>query len=224
MICIYKYTNKINNKVYIGQTSNISIRKYQHEYHAFKLKTLYPIYNAFRKYGIDNFTLEILEECEKEFSNEKEMYYINLFDSTNGVKGYNLQDGGGRKSLHITTKEKLSLALKGNKNAIKANFSENSLKEKSERARLQLLGIPKSLETRNKISRTLKGKKRSVKSEIKRIKTLKFNKSVNDEEIIKVKNLLTNGLISVRELHKLTGINRPRIVKILKEIEGESGE
>ena len=60
---IYKYTNQVNNKVYIGQTINEYKRKYAHK-HALNSWRSY-FHNAIKKYGYDKFVYEILEEIVK---------------------------------------------------------------------------------------------------------------------------------------------------------------
>jgi len=92
---IYKITNNINNKVYIGQSINIEQRWKNHK-HFEKERENYPLYKAFQKYGINNFSFEIIEECEPEELNEKEEYWINYYDSYDN--GYNQTSGGdGRR-------------------------------------------------------------------------------------------------------------------------------
>ena len=83
---IYKITNLINDKSYIGKSSNIEGRW---EYH----KTRYndkkewdkTLYSAFRKYGLDNFSFEILEEMDEQyynkFGNNREEYWILYYDT-----------------------------------------------------------------------------------------------------------------------------------------------
>lgn len=97
MIGIYKITNKVNGKVYIGQSVNIKNRWKRHR------KTPYdpndksydlPLYRAIRKYSLDNFSFEILEECNIEELNEKEIYWIKYYNTTNEENGYNLKEGG----------------------------------------------------------------------------------------------------------------------------------
>lgn len=93
MIGIYKITNKINNKIYIGQSKDIEHRWYRHRLAAFNEG--YPqykclLYRAIRKYGLNNFLFEVLEICKEEELNKKEEYYILQFDSTNTEKGYNM--------------------------------------------------------------------------------------------------------------------------------------
>lgn len=96
-IGIYKITNLKNNKVYIGQSRNISQRWKRHvsdSKNSSKPGYDYPLYRAFRKEGIENFEFTILEECSYDELNEKEIAIISLFDATNPSKGYNLTRGG----------------------------------------------------------------------------------------------------------------------------------
>ena len=87
---IYKITNNLNDKSYVGQTKQpLKNRIAQHRYH----DDLY-IDRAIRKYGWENFFVEILEECEtQEKLNEREKFWIAKFN-TKCPNGYNLTDGG----------------------------------------------------------------------------------------------------------------------------------
>lgn len=92
---IYKITNKVNGMSYIGQTRyTVEFRWRQHQH---KKNGCY-FHNALHKYGVENFTVETLEECEVSKLNEREIFYIakyNTFD-----KGYNLTIGGdGRRKI-----------------------------------------------------------------------------------------------------------------------------
>ena len=94
MSYIYKITNLVNGKEYIGQTSlSIQERFKQHIHDANKgYYNHRPLYNAFNKYGIENFIVEELEECNTEEINQKEIEYINKFDTYSN--GYNATLGG----------------------------------------------------------------------------------------------------------------------------------
>lgn len=98
MMGIYKFQNKINGKVYIGQSISIENRYKQHKNnHKNKRINDYTtkFYRALRKYGFDNFTFEILEEYDsisKEELNKKEIYWIKYYNSY--LKGYNSNSGG----------------------------------------------------------------------------------------------------------------------------------
>ena len=83
MIGIYKITNKINLNSYIGQSRDIATRWRHHKERAFNSASKaydYPLSRAFRKYGVDNFSFEILECCLIEKLNECEKYWINYFN------------------------------------------------------------------------------------------------------------------------------------------------
>lgn len=94
-IGIYKITNKINQKSYIGQSIDIEKRWKDHIKHGFNLndvKSEYPLYRSFRKYGLDNFQFEILEECRIDELDEKERLYILQYNTY--YNGYNQTLGG----------------------------------------------------------------------------------------------------------------------------------
>lgn len=94
---IYKITNKLNNKSYIGQTKDY-IRRFQEHRKMSSLKNsnyICLLYRAFNKYGLDNFSFGILEITEN--YNEREIYYIKLFDSVKN--GYNITKGGENPPL-----------------------------------------------------------------------------------------------------------------------------
>lgn len=89
MICgIYKITNKLNGKVYIGQSINIEDRWRRHR----NATDDFAIHQAFRKYGLDNFQFEVIEECPCAQLDEREQYWIEYYNSKNN--GYNMIDGG----------------------------------------------------------------------------------------------------------------------------------
>ena len=89
MIGIYKITNQINNKSYIGQSIHIEQRWEEHLYKSSQCSLLKY---ALHKYGVNNFTFEVIEECKQEDLNEREQYWIQYYDSFNN--GYNLTMGG----------------------------------------------------------------------------------------------------------------------------------
>lgn len=87
---IYKITNKINGKSYIGQTVDFNRRKRNHFNKKEGDKECYAIHQAFFKYGKENFSIEVIEKCSKEELDEKEKYYIKYFHSHHTENGYNL--------------------------------------------------------------------------------------------------------------------------------------
>ncbi len=91
---IYKITNKINNKVYIGKSIYIERRWYEHKTDMNDINKQNHLYNAMRKYGKDNFLFEIIELCPKDNNilTEREIYWINYYNSYE--EGYNETRGG----------------------------------------------------------------------------------------------------------------------------------
>lgn len=115
---IYKYENKINGKVYIGQTNNIQKRKNGHKSCSFNPKSNdynIPFHSAIRKYGLNSFNFTILEEIDdsknQNYVNDREKYYIEQYQSLISLNGYNVSQGGQRFSLEKRTyEEKLQLS------------------------------------------------------------------------------------------------------------------
>ena len=91
---IYKITNTINGKSYIGQTiQNVKERFYQHcATKCSKAVLDMAIHRAIKKYGKSNFTVEVIEEVDSTNLNDRERYWIKYYDSYNN--GYNSTKGG----------------------------------------------------------------------------------------------------------------------------------
>lgn len=102
MAFIYKITNLINNKCYIGKTERTILSRWKE--HLQKRKTLdLPLYRALNKYGIEQFTIECLEECNSDILDERETYWILYYDSCKN--GYNCTLGGEGGLLYLPEEE-----------------------------------------------------------------------------------------------------------------------
>lgn len=124
---IYKATNKVNNKIYIGQTiMSIKARNRTRKYGKSKFDY------AYKKYGEDGFNWEIIDTANSlEELNEKESYWIEKLDSTNPLTGYNLKGGGGNSFLTDEVKKKISEAQLGNKNHMFGKkYGQNGMSKK----------------------------------------------------------------------------------------------
>ena len=97
---IYKITNILNGKMYIGKTLH-SIQKRFQEHIKDSQKVRYdkrPLYDAMNKYGIENFELTLVENAEAELLDEREKYWIEYYDTYKN--GYNATLGGEGKTLY----------------------------------------------------------------------------------------------------------------------------
>ena len=94
MNIIYKITNTTNNKSYIGQTArSLAERWSEHKKNAYSLNLNRPLYYAMRKYGIESFIIEVLEEVDNQtLLDEREQYWIRYYDTYG--RGYNATLGG----------------------------------------------------------------------------------------------------------------------------------
>ena len=79
---IYKIVNNINNKVYIGQTVRKPADRWQaHKHRAELLEFKTHLYNAMRKYGVENFSFEMIEECCNDILDDRERFWIQYYNS-----------------------------------------------------------------------------------------------------------------------------------------------
>lgn len=137
---IYKILNKINGMMYVGKSTDMEKRWKRHLYllKAGKDSCKY-LQSAWNKYGFDNFQFGIIEETSLEKLDEKEVFYINKYDTHYTKNGYNISYGGKSPMLgrHHTedTKRKIS------------ENSENRVGKNN-----PMYNRKQSLETREKIS------------------------------------------------------------------------
>ena len=172
---IYKATNIINNKSYIGQTTrSLEKRMEAHIYSSKSGKT--PFMKSMRKYGPENYKWTILCRCSsKEMLNTMEYFYITHYKTHIDDGGYNLTWGGEGTVGHKHTdesKEKMCLAKVGKNTNTPESRRINSEKH---------LGIVRSEETRKKMSDAQIGKKHSQETKDKISKAIKNKPPDTDE-------------------------------------------
>lgn len=217
---IYKITNKINNKVYVGQDS-----KNDPTYFG---SGIY-IKNSIKKYGKENFIKEIIEYCNsKEELNKKEKYWIEKLDCINS--GYNISIGGEGGNLGVKVNKKISKAHKGkkltdeHKRKIGRSGEQNAFygKKHSEETKKHLskisIGRKHSEESKRKISHKTKGKNNGFygKDHSEELKH-RFRKNYGNKVV--VTDLLGNNKTydSVRQASEEENISRFFIKKSSKE-------
>lgn len=156
---IYCIKNKIDNKRYIGRDKKALLKRRWYA-HISKLRknnhTNAYLQNAWNKYGKENFEFSILEICDSNELNEREIYYISFYKSNNTDFGYNLTSGGDGNHSWIPseeTKRKISESHKGEKNPMwgkKLNEKQKSafIKRGTEHPQY---GKPRTNETKEKL-------------------------------------------------------------------------
>ena len=160
MYYVYQHINKINNKRYIGITKqNPSLRWGSN---GINYKGSPVFWNALQKYGWNNFEHEILySNLSKEDACHIEKKLIMEYKTQDRNFGYNITEGGDAPSMTPETKEKISSALKGNKNNAGNKCSELTKKKIIK----DLKGKPFTKEHKQKISIAKKGKSTGKHSE-----------------------------------------------------------
>lgn len=134
---IYRIRNLINNKIYIGQSSNIKRRWEDHKYKLNHQKhPNFHLQSSWNKYEEKNFVFEIIEKMKnsiKELLREREQYWCDFYDASNPSKGYNsriiVESNLGLKSSE-KTKKKLSEAKKGIKHHMYGKHHKENTKKK----------------------------------------------------------------------------------------------
>lgn len=166
---IYIIQNKINQKIYIGQSVDVKNRWRQHRSNA-RNNYRHPLYDSIRKYGEHNFSCTILEEhCSMDELNEVEVFWISFFGSINRSLGYNLEFGGKGFARSEEVKRKISESHQRNKKLVGLKHTEERCKRKSELTgeRNPFYGKSHSDETKLKISKSKAGKKLSEETKQK---------------------------------------------------------
>ena len=153
---IYIHQNKLNNKVYVGQTRNYDKRCKDHQYSAcYNYNTKFQ--KAVNKYGWDGFNHLIVfeDECTQLELDLLEKFWISHLKADGRDTGYNLKPGGNTGPLSEETKEKISKAHKGKK------LTEEHKRKVSEAGK----GKKRSEETKDNISKALIGNKYALGTE-----------------------------------------------------------
>lgn len=177
--CIYKVTNSINNKSYIGQTKNLVERLNDHiysEYHGALL-----LHRAIKKYGIENFVVTIIAQTNDK--TELDDFEISWIQESNTLSpsGYNLAEGGSRppsrkgKRHTDETLRRLSQLGSGENNAFYGKVHTDDAKDKMRKRKLGVLvgeqnpfyGKQHSSDVKELISKTNKGRKHSPEALLK---------------------------------------------------------
>jgi len=172
MIGIYRITSP-SKKVYIGQSIDIE-KRFKHYKRLYNCIRQRALYNSFIKYGVQNHLFEVIEECDINMLNERERYWQDFYEVLS-EKGLNCKltktnDKSGRVSEEVRIKLRGKRILSDEqRNKMRLNLKQQQANDVDwfKKTGKGLLGIKRSLETRQKISISHKGKKSSEESRLK---------------------------------------------------------
>ena len=200
---IYKITNLLSGKIYVGQTVN-----FQHRIHCHKCSNRTGVDAAIKKYGWENFKIEVIEECSIEKLDEREIFWIEKMDCI-APKGYNLTFGGNaNRILSDETRAKLSAnskKFKGEKNPFYGKHHTETAKAKNAAAHT---GKKHSSQTRAKMSVQRLGEKNAFYGK-SHTKEFKFQKSLAKKKILYpvFEKELEKRFLTRKELANKLGMN-----------------
>lgn len=128
---IYKITNLINGKIYVGQTIRVLETRWDEHIRCANDNINYPLYNSINKYGLENFKIEILENDISDFDtlDEKEIYWIKKLNTTDRSVGYNLTEGGQGIHGYRFTDEQLKTLSESHKGYITPEETKRKLSD-----------------------------------------------------------------------------------------------
>lgn len=205
---IYCIRNIINNKVYIGQTSDFEKRKKEHiKKLNINLHHNKHLQYSWNKYGSDNFVFEILKDnIDIKEINDIEKLYILLFQTNNSDFGYNLTEGGDGVKGYKHSKEIIENMKKTRKNRI-GYFKDKKHTQEAKNKIREYAIENNNMKNKNHTEET----KDKISIKMKEInKERRKNNLVLQEQINNVKNLLRKGLTQM-EISKILGIPQSKI-------------
>jgi len=179
MTGIYKITNP-NGKIYIGQSIDIERRWYRHKHDYINDNRNTHLYNSFKKYGLDEHTFEVIEECDETQLNKRERYYQEKYNSIeeglNSIYTKTSHFSGRlsekskekirktkRENPYVFTKEDRKKISEGLKGRVKTKEERKKISESKKGIATRGTGWSHSEETKRKISKSNKNKLKGIK-------------------------------------------------------------
>lgn len=196
---IYKITNLIDGKIYIGQTVNYEKRKRSHKSHLLNNKHCNShLQRAFNKYGEDSFKIELIQKCDIDELDDLEKFYIEKYNCCDEDYGYNMMYGGQQyRKFTPEVREKMSRGRKGMK------FSE----EHKRKISIALKNVTPSKESIEKMKLTKKLNPTCVGEE-------NFNAVISDSTAEKIINDLVKNK-AVKELENKYNVTADIIYNLM---------
>jgi group I intron endonuclease len=196
---IYIVHNIVNNKVYVGQTTNLRKRWNHHRSTASSItKKKWPLHRAIVKYGIESFVFTLIQEVQnKDELDLAEQYWIKHFNSRDRNYGYNLTDGGNGPSgakRSEETKQKMRISKLGKKRS-----AEDRQKMSDGRR-----GIPLSTTHKQSMSKSRQNKYNGEDNNF-------YGKHHSDKSKEKIGKLKIEDVISIRKEYQLGNVTKQEL-------------
>lgn len=199
---IYKITNLLNGKLYIGQSVHPDRRWWEHCNRAKRKIDDYPIHLAIAKYGTENFKMDILEWTE-DYDN-KEIYYIQFYNSL-CPNGYNVANGGN------------SVSLSGEFNP-RNTILDTTVQEIIKELQSSLISdkeIAKKYNTTDKIVADINhGRTHKQENITYPIRIKNGRQRLTEQQMLKIKGLLRNTNLSYQEIANIYNVTKSNIAQI----------
>lgn len=192
---IYKIINSINEKVYVGKTiRNLNVRFSEHLKDCSKKDRENKLYRAMNKYGKDKFSINLIEEVEKEKTSERERYWIKELNSY--YNGYNSTFGGEGESS-VDEEKVISLYLDGLNQQEVSQITGHSIKTIHSILKRNNIKIRQNIKTSNKKVMALSEKEsynfNSLTEAAKFIIDNNYTSAINIKGVINKISLAKNG-------------------------------
>lgn len=210
---VYKITNTVNNKIYVGQTTDsLNTRFNRHKGYQLNMDYNSKLHRAMKKYGTDKFSIHLIEECKnQEELTKREYYWINKLNTIN--EGYNINNsglkcGGDTLTNHPNKKEickKISESKKGEKNPRSRKIKAIDIIDKKEYCFGSIMECVRTLNFSNHccITKRANGK---IKSLYKKrwlfnwMDDKKLNGNISNNKKIKAINIITKEIFKFNSI------------------------
>lgn len=205
---IYCIINNVNQKIYIGSSKKLKERNF---YHFWSLKNNHHrnkhLQLSFNKYGIENFEFKILKTCQECDLLKQEQIYINKYNSTNPLCGYNISLKAGKITMTDEIKRKI---CKSNSERFISNETRKKMSN-AKKGKKYALGAIRSCETREKIRKFNKGRIATNKTKEKMSKSgREYQHFVNEWKTLYENN---NNMAEIARMYKVAGHTIKRYLK-----------
>lgn len=199
---LYKITNNINGKIYIGQTVHPEKRWWEHRRRAITHHDNYPIHLAIAKYGEENFSFEVLEESEN--YDQREQQLIQEYNSLS-PNGYNVALGGPAPVFYGENHPRNTVTEEQVTQIIQA-LQNNEITDRQ---------IAKKYNTTDKIVSDINHGYSHKKQNLNYpLRHKRGSQKITEEQMLEIKELLRNTTLSYQEIANKYGVTKTNIYQI----------